>query len=160
MPLHDRTVRKPAIATHSERTVLQLVILATLVLAGGALFLTVSGAEPLDALFRHPAALPIAAALLAWYIVAMAIRLAVVGKFSAAEVPKTLLVYTGARLACLFAMGALLACWLAAFAFGLAVAPPLLGAAILLAIVNAFGVMVTGGCLNSILLLRHLWAAR
>jgi hypothetical protein len=135
--------------------VLTLVIVAGLLIAGGAVLLTTQG-DPINGLFRHVLTVEVIAGLLVWNLLAWAARRATVGKLPKMQLNSTAtFIWGGFRVALFVATVTLLVCWVTALVIGLAVETAFIKAVVLLLLVTAFTGITAGAFLNSTLVVRR-----
>jgi hypothetical protein len=139
----------------SPKSALALVVGGALLLAGGALYLTVSRSDAVSPLFQHVLTIQIIIALAVWFAAARVARRFTVGKLQKLPLSPGAVIWGSSRLALLLATVLLMIGWLAALILGLAVETAFVQAVVLLLIVTAFTGMEGGAFLNSILAIRH-----
>ena len=130
-----------------------------LLLAIGAVFLTVTRGDPISPLFRHPLTVQIIVGLLTWSLLAWTARLLIVGKLRKLRLNSmAAFIWGGSRLALWLATLTVLVSWLATLALGLLVETALARATVLLVMVTAFMGIIGGAFFNSTLVIRR-WRA-
>jgi hypothetical protein len=139
----------------AAKSALALVVAGALLLAGGALYLSITQGDPISPLFRHVLTIEVMAALVVWFTAAWTARRFTVGRLPKLQLGSAGLLWGGSRVALLIATVLLLIGWLAALALGIAVQTAFLRAAVLLLVVTAFTGIAGGAFFNSILAIRH-----
>ena len=153
-------VMVPRASLPSPKPALALVLLAALLIASGALFLTIDRGDVLGPLFRYGPAIQVIAMLFVWSLLAWSARRLIVGKLPTLALNSwAALIWAGSRVALLFAIISVMAGWLIALVLGLEVETAFARAIVLLVVVTALTGMISGAFLNSFLAVRH-WRAR
>jgi hypothetical protein len=137
-----------------------LVVIAGLLLAGGAVYLTATQGDLLGPLFGDVLAMPVIGAVVVWFLMTWAARRTIVGSLpDTRRASNAALIWGGSRLALLLGVIILLVCWLGALALGFALEIALIRAVGLLAVLTAFTGIIGGAFLNSVATVRH-WRVR
>jgi hypothetical protein len=142
----------------SPRVALWMVIAGAVLLPGAALYLAITGGDPVSPLFRRVLTMQIMAALLLWFIAAWAARRLTVGRLPKPQLNSTGILWGGSRVALLIATVLLMLGWLTSLALGLAVQVAFARAVVLLFVVTALTGLAGGAVINSVLVARH-WRA-
>lgn len=142
-------------APRPDRLLLTLVIVAGLLIAGGAVLLTTQ-ADPISGLFRHVLTVEVIAGLVVWNLLAWAARRVTVGKSPKMPLNSTAtFVWGGFRVALFIATVTLLVCWVTALLIGFVLEAAFIKAVVLLLLVTAFTGITAGAFLNSMLVVRR-----
>ena len=145
----------------SAKRALAVVIFGAILLACGALSLSVTERDPAASLFQHVLTIKVIAVILIWNLLAWSARRLIVGKLPELRMNSLMaLIWGGSRVAFLIATVAALVGWLIALALGLEIATALIRAVVLLAVAMAFTGMIGGAFLNSMLAIRRLRGQR
>ena len=140
----------------SGRSALAFIIVGGILLAGGALFLTLTRGDAASSLFQHVLTIQVIAVLLAWFLLAWSARRLIVGKLSKLRLNSlTAFIWGGSRVSFLIATLTVMVGWLSALALGLEIATAFLRAVVLLVVATAFTGIIGGAFLNSVLAVRH-----
>ena len=148
-------------APRPARLWLALVIAAGILLAIGAMFLSVVWGDPINPLFRHVLTVQVIAVLLAWSVLAWATHLLLFGRLPKLQLTSMpAFAWGGFRIALFVATVTAMVCWLASLALGLAVETVFIRAIVLLVIVTAFTGLIGAAFFNSLLVVRRLRARK
>jgi len=133
-------------------------MVGAILLAGGALTVTLGRTDAVGSLFEQVLTIPIIVAILAWNVLAWWIRRLIVGRVNDLRLSSTTALWIGTRMSLMIAGITVLIAGLIAMAFGLEIAAALIRAMVLLAFAAAFTGIVGGAWFNSVLAVRH-WRA-
>src|SRR5205809_765742 len=128
-----------------ERTLVTHVIIASLLIASGAVYLTATQGDMLGPLFQHVLTGRVLVSIISWTCLAHAARRLLVGKLPKIRLSsRAALVWGGSRVALLIAVVMVLVIWITALTLGLAIKTALVRAMALLFVVTAFTGIIGG----------------